>query len=106
VKAIGVASATRSPLMSGIPTLAEQGLPGVEANAWIGIVVPVKTPAPLQARLHEEIAAVLHQPDVVQALRGQMMEAVGGTPQAFAAYMEDELHRWGPIIKANGITLD
>ena len=106
LKALGVASEKRSPLMPAIPALAEQGLKGVEANAWIGVVAPAQTPAALRARLHDEIAGVLHQPDVIASLRGQMMEAVGGTPEQFAAYMKQELQRWGPIIKANGISLD
>ncbi len=106
VKALGVASLVRSPLTPGIPTLAEQGMEGVEANAWIGVVAPAKVPPPLLTRLHDDIAQVLHEPRVVQSLRNQYMEAVGSSAEEFAAYMKEELARWGPIIKANGITLD
>jgi tripartite-type tricarboxylate transporter receptor subunit TctC len=106
LKAIGAASRTRSAMLPDLPTLAEQGLPEVEANAWIGFIAPAKTPPALLARLHDEIAGVLHQPQVRQALAAQLMEAVGNSPAEFSAYMKEELARWGPIIRANRINLD
>jgi tripartite-type tricarboxylate transporter receptor subunit TctC len=106
LRAIGVASARRSALMPHMRTLAEQGLPGIEANSWIGVVAPAMTPAGTLARIDQTIVAVLHQPEVIQSLRKELMEAVGNTPEEFAAYMKQELDRWGPLIKASGISLD
>lgn len=106
LKAIGVASAKRSSMLPEIPTLQEQGLDGVEANSWVGVIAPAQTPKPVLVRIHAEIAAILHQPEVVQTFRAQMMEAVGNTPEEFAAYLRDELRRWAPVIKANNISLD
>ncbi len=106
LKAIGVASGARTAVLPGMPTLAEQGLTGFEANSWIGVVAPAQTPAPILSRLHAEIVAVLRQPEVDEALRAQLMEPVGNTPEQFTAYMKEELGRWGPIIQANRITLD
>jgi tripartite-type tricarboxylate transporter receptor subunit TctC len=105
LKAIGAASRTRNPLLPDLPTLGEQGLE-IEANAWIGFIAPAKTPPALLARLHDEIAGVLREPEVRKALAGQLMEPVGNTPSEFSAYMKEELARWGPIIRANRITLD
>jgi tripartite-type tricarboxylate transporter receptor subunit TctC len=104
--AIGVASKNRSSLFPEVPTLAEQGLSGVEANSWIGWVAPAKTPPPVLGRIRTEIVRVLKDPEVVKALHNQLMEPVGNTPEEFAAYMREELDRWGPIIKQNKITLD
>jgi len=106
LKAIGIAAKRRSPLLPEVKTLAEQGLADFEANAWIGIVAPAKTPAPILARLNAEIVRILHRADVREALAAQMMEPVGSTPQQFAAYMREELERWGPVIRRNHITLD
>jgi tripartite-type tricarboxylate transporter receptor subunit TctC len=106
LKAIGIAAKKPSPLLPGVRTLAEQGLPEFEANAWIGVVAPAKTPAPILKRLHGEIVRVLASPDMRHALEAQMMEPVGNTPEQFAAYMREELDRWGPLIRKNHITLD
>ena len=106
LKAIGIAAKQRSPLLPGVKTLAEQGLADFEANAWIGIVAPAKTPAPILARLNAEIVRILHRADTREALAAQMMEPVGSTPEQFAAYMREELERWGPLIRRNHITLD
>ncbi len=106
LKAIGVASRNRSPLLPDIRTLAEQGLPEFEANAWIGVVAPAATPAPILARIHAEVVKVLMQPDVREALHARLMEPVGNSPEQFAAFMREELERWGPIIRKNNIKLD
>lgn len=106
LKALGIASRQRSPLLPEVKTLAEQGLTGFEANAWIGVVAPAKTPPDILKRLHDEVVRVLRQPDMRHALETQMMEPVGNTPEQFAAYMREELERWGPIIRKNKITLD
>jgi tripartite-type tricarboxylate transporter receptor subunit TctC len=104
--AIGVAAQKRSSLLPGMRTLGEQGLSGVEANSWIGVIAPGKTPASMVERMNREIVSTLRQPEVAKALHAQLMEPVGNTPQEFTAFMQEELQRWGPIIKRNGITLD
>ena len=106
LKALGIAAKRRSALLPEVKTLAEQGLADFEANAWIGIVAPARTPAPVVARLNGEIVRILHRADMREALAAQMMEPVGSTPAQFAAYMREELERWGPVIRRNHITLD
>ena len=106
LKALGIASKRRSPLLPDVKTLSEQGLADFEANAWIGVVAPSKTPPAILKRLHEEVVRVLQRTDVRHALEQQMMEPVGNTPEQFAAYMREELERWGPVIRQNKITLD
>ena len=106
LKAIGVAAAKRSTIFPEIPTLAEQGLPGVEANAWIGVVAPAKVPAPLLAKISREVIAALRDPGTVETMRKMMMEVVGSTPEELAQYMQSELARWKPIVEANKISAD
>jgi tripartite-type tricarboxylate transporter receptor subunit TctC len=106
LKALGIAAKKRSPLMPDVKTLSEQGLKDFEANAWLGVVAPARTPPPILKRLHDEVVRVLKQADMRHAMEMQMMQPVGSTPAQFAAYMREELARWGPIIRANHITLD
>ena len=106
IKVLGIAANKRFPLLPDVPTIAEQGLTGIEANSWIGVVAPANTPQPIIARLQGEIAKALKDPEVVKTLHNQYMEPVGNSPQEFAAYMKEELERWGPIIRKNNIALD
>ena len=106
VKVLGIAASKRFILMPDVPTIAEQGIKGIEANSWIGVIAPAKTPAPVIAKIQAELTRALTDPDVVKTLHNQYMEPVGNSPQEFAAYLKEELERWGPIIKKNNITLD
>jgi len=106
LKAIGVSTGRRSSLLPDVPTLKEQGLAGIDAGAWIGIVAPAGTPAPLLERIRREVVAVLKEPEVVAALANQMMEVVGNTPEEFAVHLREERDRWTPIILKSKITLD
>ena len=106
LRALAITTARRSSLFPEIPTLAEQGLPGIEANAWVAVIAPAATPRPILQRLESEIAAILRQPDVIGALRVQMMEAAPGTAEELRSYMREEKARWKPIIEKNRIALD
>jgi tripartite-type tricarboxylate transporter receptor subunit TctC len=106
LRVIGASTAKRSSLLPDVPTLKEQGLPDMDAGAWIGVGVPTATPPAVQQRIHQEISAVLRDDAVAKTLREQMMEVVNSTPQAFAALMREEDDRWAPVIAKNKITLD
>lgn len=106
LKALAVTSRERSVFVPGVPTCRESGLPEIEATAWIGVVVPARTPAPIIARLNTEVVTILRDPGVVEKLRAVYMEPAGGTPQAFAAFMQEELRRWTPVIRRAGVTID
>jgi tripartite-type tricarboxylate transporter receptor subunit TctC len=106
LKAIGVSTAKRSSQLPDIPTLKEQGLADLDAGAWIGIVAPAGTPAPLLDRIRRDILAVLREPEVATALNNQLMEVVGSTPEEFAAHLREERDRWTPVILKSKITLD
>ena len=103
IRALAVTTAKRSANVPELPTIAEAGLPGFEANNWNGIVVPAKTPRPIINRLNKEFAAALSLPDVKQFLFSQGLDAAPGTPEAFAAYIKSETVKWAKVIKAAGI---
>jgi tripartite-type tricarboxylate transporter receptor subunit TctC len=103
LKLLGVTSPERSPLLPDLPTLREAGIVGVEADAWVGLIAPAATPAPVLERIHKEVAAVLKEPEVVAKLAAQFMVPIASTPEGFRALLKQEHDRWAPIIAAGGI---
>lgn len=102
VRALANAGATRAFALPDLPTVAEQGLPGFDVSSWYGFVAPAQTPAPVLARLREETARVLKQPDVVAR-----MHELGAEPGTlfgadFTAFMQSEITKWGEIIRSSG----
>jgi tripartite-type tricarboxylate transporter receptor subunit TctC len=85
-----------------LPTLAEAGLPGFEANTWHGVVLPAGAQREIIAKLNREIVAILHLPDVVERLESQGAEPVGSTPEEFAAYIRSETAKWAKVVRDSG----
>jgi tripartite-type tricarboxylate transporter receptor subunit TctC len=106
VRALGVAQAQRSELLPSVPTFAEAGLAGYEAYSWAGFVVPAGTPKDIAARLSQDIAKALAQPDVKARLHDAGAEAAPGTPEQFARFINDEIAKWGKVVKAGNIQAD
>jgi tripartite-type tricarboxylate transporter receptor subunit TctC len=106
LKALAVATEKRSPALPELPTLREAGIENVFADAWMGFVVPARTPDALVARIHDEIAGVLAEPGVREKLRAQYMDVVANTPAEFRAAMKADVERWKPVIEKNSIKLD
>ena len=79
-------------------------MPGYEAHAWYGFVVPTKTPQPVIARLHQELVRILNAPDVAHALLAQGFEVWTMTPDAFGAYIRSETEKWTRVIHEAGIS--
>jgi tripartite-type tricarboxylate transporter receptor subunit TctC len=102
IRALAVTTSKRSQLVPDLPTVAEAGLPGFEANNWYGIVVPAKTPPAIIARLNKEFVAVLNEPDVKSILFKQGLDTAPSTPQEFAAYIKSETAKWAKVIKVSG----
>lgn len=96
----------RSSLMPDIPTATEQGVPGVEVNAWFGVFAPKGTPAPVIQRINQEINEVLKMPDVQAKLANAGVEVLGGTPQQLADFVKADDQRYGALAKALGIRAD
>jgi len=102
LRALGVTSARRSPLMRDVPAIAEAGLKGYETSTWHGILAPAATPADIVVKLNAEIARTLAQPAVRERLVGQGLDPVGGTPEQFGAYLKTEISKWAVVVKASG----
>jgi len=106
IRALAVTGAARSPALADVPTIAEQGFPGVEATAWYGVLLPARTPRTIVTRLHDETVKALHSPDVKERLDGLGFEIVGSTPEQFGAYIKSEIGKWEKVVKASGAKPD
>lgn len=104
--AIGITEAQRSPVAPNIPTLAEQGVQGVNVTSWYGLLAPAGTPAPVAEQLAKDAAEILSKPDVQDKLKAQGMSQSTMTPAAFAKAMKDETAVWAGIIKARHIVAE
>jgi len=103
IRGLAVTTAKRSVVLPDLPTIAEAGLPGFEADNWYGVVTTMKTPRPIIDRLNAEIVRALHAPDVKQLLLTQGLEVRTSTPQEFGAYIKSEFEKWGQVIRTAGI---
>jgi tripartite-type tricarboxylate transporter receptor subunit TctC len=106
LRALAVTGIRRSPALADVPTIAEQGFPGVEATAWYGVLAPAGTPKPVVTRLHGDTVKILRLPDVSQRLDGLGFEIVGSTPEQFGAYMRSEIKKWEKVVRASGAKPD
>jgi tripartite-type tricarboxylate transporter receptor subunit TctC len=104
--AIAVTTATRSPILPDVPTLAESGLPGYNVAGWHGIVVPAATPKPIVTRLNKAINEIFADPDFKKKWEALGTPIVGGTPEAFGALMRSESVKLGKVVKDAGVTVD
>lgn len=103
VKVLGVTAKTPLANLPGVPSLAEAGVPGFEMQSWQGIFAPVGTPKAIVDRLGKDIAAIVVMPDVRDKLRRLGVEPDGRTAEAFAAFQQAEILKWGKVIKDAGI---
>ena len=105
VKALGVTSLKRSPLLPDVPTLDEQGIKGYEVNTWFGFVAPAGTPADVVARLNAELTRIFASADAKDKLGPQGFDlAPPMAPATFGKVIADDLASWVPIVKASGAT--
>ncbi len=106
LRALAVCNAQPSALVPGLPTVAAAGLPGYETASPQAVLAPAKTPATLINRLHQEIVRVLNSADVKERLFNSGGEAVGSSPEEFAAKMKSDIARIGKLIKDAGIRVE
>ncbi len=103
VKVLGVTSAKPLDNLPGVKPLAELGVPGFEMQSWQGVFAPAGTPAAVVDRLGKAIGDIVALPDVQQKLRAMGVEPEGRGPEAFAAFQQAEIAKWGEVIKKAGI---
>ena len=103
LRAIVVTSAERHPQLPQVPTAAEAGLRDFVVTSWQAMMAPAGTPQPLLARIHEEAAKALRDPEAVQPLQQVGFTVVASTPEDFGAFQRSEIERWRKVIETGGI---
>jgi len=106
LRAIAISTATRSPAVPELPTVAESGVPGYESSLWYGVLLPAHTAPATVARLNQTINAILRETDVGERFAGLGADPRGGTSAEFRQYISAEVIKWGKVIKAVGIRAD
>jgi tripartite-type tricarboxylate transporter receptor subunit TctC len=107
VKPIAVGTATRSPALPDVPTVAEQGYPGFEAALWLGIMGPANMPRPIVDKLHKALSEIVAAPDFKTAMDANGAEPIASkSPQEFTEMLRGQVDKYVKITKAIGIKLD
>jgi tripartite-type tricarboxylate transporter receptor subunit TctC len=89
-----------------VPTFAESGVPGVEADAWSALFAPTRTPPPVIERLYLSIATALSKDSVRAAMAKQGIPAALKTPTEVAAMLPGEVEKWAAVIRAANLVMD
>jgi tripartite-type tricarboxylate transporter receptor subunit TctC len=106
LRVLAAASAERNRLLPEAPTFAELGYPQVAVSLWYGLLAPAGTPKAAIDKLNREVVRALQSADVRDRLQAQGAEPMPGTPEAFAAFMQQEMAKWAPVVKQAGVKLD
>ncbi len=101
--ALAATETKRTAIAPEVPTMAEAGLAGFDTGLWFGLLAPAGTPRPVIDRISAAAGQALASESVVKALAPQGIDVVGGTPEAFAAYIADEMKRWDMVTRAAGL---
>jgi tripartite-type tricarboxylate transporter receptor subunit TctC len=103
VRALGVSSLRRLPLIPDVPTIAEAGLPGFDVNSCYGVLVPAATPRAIIAKLNAEIVRILRLPDVRANLESQSFDVIASSADEYDRFTKSDMARWTKTLKLAGI---
>lgn len=106
VKALGITSGKRSPLLPELPTIAESGVPGYEISTWWGILAPAGVAAPIVSKLNAEISAIITQPDAARRLSAEGAAPWPLSSAAYATILHSEIEKWTKVAREAGIRTD
>jgi tripartite-type tricarboxylate transporter receptor subunit TctC len=102
LRALAVAEPQRVAALPDVPTVAET-VPGFSMAPWIGIIVPIKTPKEVVARLGQATLAVMHDPEVIKVLNDQQVTPMAMGSDEFESLIKKDLERWANVVKTAGI---
>ena len=106
LRALAVGSATRSPFLPDVPTVAESGYPGFEAVGWIGLAAPARTPDAILDKINAEVVKSLGTADMKERFAGLGVTPIGDSRAQFTAFVRGEIAKWGKLIKDANIKAD
>lgn len=106
LRALAVTGAKRSPELPDVPTMAESGISGQEAETMQGLLAPAGTPREIVDRLQREIAKIVALPDIKEKLAAMGFDPIANTPEQFAEYIDAEIRRWGKVVRDANLKVD
>jgi tripartite-type tricarboxylate transporter receptor subunit TctC len=106
LRALATTSATRPAMAADIPTLAEAGLKGYEADTWYGLFAPAKTPKPVLDKIHADVVAVLRSQEIRETFAAQGAEVVGNSSEEFTRKLADDVAKWKKVIADLKLRID
>ena len=106
LKALSISGPKRSPALPSVPTAGESGLPGFEADFWIGLFAPAGTPPAVVARLNSEVNRVLTSQQVKEKFLTTGVDSMVISPEAFGAIMAQDIERWGKTVQLSGLKME
>jgi len=104
LKILAVTGLHRSPELPDVPTVDESGVPGYEVSPWYGLLAPAGTQRAIVARLGAETAKIVRTPDMTEKLAAQGAEAVGSTPEEYAAVIRADTATWAKLLEHAGLS--
>lgn len=105
LRLLATTSAKRFAAIADVPTLAESGLPGYDADAWVGLLAPAGTPAPVVDKIYQAVVKALAEPDVQAKFAEQGLISIGDTPQQAGEFIKNDVARWREIVQRAGVSI-
>ena len=106
IRALGVSGKKRINVLPDVPTIAEAGIAGYDADLWFGLFAPVKVPAERLTRIHATVLKSLNSNEVRERFAALGADGVGTSPAAFSAFLKAENEKWAKVVKASGAKID
>jgi tripartite-type tricarboxylate transporter receptor subunit TctC len=106
LRALALLARERSPILPEVPTAEEAGLGNFDVTTWYGILAPAGTPRPVITRLNAELVKIMHSPEMKERLATLATDPLTSTPEEFAAYLQQEIAKWGDVIRKAGLRAD
>jgi tripartite-type tricarboxylate transporter receptor subunit TctC len=106
IRALAVSTDQRAASLPDLPTIAESGVPGYDSGVWYALLAPAGTPREIVARLNQEVARALAQPDYRAFLVRNGVEPIGSAPEELARYIKSELVKWAKVIREAGVRVE
>jgi tripartite-type tricarboxylate transporter receptor subunit TctC len=106
VRALAVGFERRSSRLPDVPTFAEAGMPAYSFSTWLGVLAPAGLPAPVLARMSQDLLAVVRSPEFIEWCKGRGLETMPSTPEEFSRFMAAETEKFARLIRTAGIRLE
>jgi len=106
LRALGITSLKRSPVLPEVPTIDESGVTGYEFSSWVGVLAPGKTPRAIVSAIHGIIEKAARSPGMGERFATEGAEIVASRPEQFREYIHTELARWAKVVKETGMRPD